>query len=252
MSESLINANGLRKVYDEVVALDHLDLEVNAGEIVGLLGPNGAGKTTALRMIASILTPSSGKASVCGYDTQLDPLKVKQSIGFLSGDTSLYKRLTTREILRYFGRLHEMPKDEIEARVDNLVNDLDISSFADRSCGKLSSGQQQRANIARTLMHDPPALILDEPTNTLDIISAKFIMDFILKAKSDNKAILFSTHTMDEAEFLCDRLILLYKGKVQAKGTLDELREMTGLKTLTEIFLQVIEQSDHPEKEQVD
>ena len=243
MSDVLIKASHLRKEYDEVVALNHLDLEVKAGEILGLLGPNGAGKTTALRMIASILTPTTGTASICGYDTQTEQLKAKQNLGFLSGDTALYKRLNTREILAYFGRLHEMPEERIKSRIEQLTIDLDMSEFIDRSCGKLSSGQQQRANIARTMMHDPRALILDEPTNTLDIISGKFIIDSIRAAKDANKAILFSTHTMAEAEYLCDRLILLHKGEVKARGTMDELREKTGKSTLAEIFLSFIQDS---------
>jgi sodium transport system ATP-binding protein len=244
MSEVLIKATGLRKEYDEVVALTDLDLEVKAGEILGLLGPNGAGKTTALRMIASILTPTAGTASICGHDTQEDQLKAKQNLGFLSGDTALYKRLSTREILHYFGNLHEMAPDLIESRIEQLVIDLDMEEFIDRNCGKLSSGQQQRANISRTMLHDPAALVLDEPTNTLDIISGKFIIDSIITAKQNNKAILFSTHTMAEAEYLCDRLILLHKGKVRASGTIDDLRALCGKETLAEIFLSLIQDSD--------
>ena len=244
MADVLIKADGLRKEYDEVIALKHLDLEVSAGEILGLLGPNGAGKTTALRMIASILTPTHGKASICGFDCHKEELKAKQNLGFLSGDTALYKRLSTREILKYFGKLHEMTDDLIEMRIDQLIKELDMAEFIDRNCGKLSSGQQQRANIARTMLHDPAALSLDEPTNTLDIISGKFIIDSIRTAKHNNKAILFSTHTMAEAEYLCDRLILLHKGEMKASGTIDELREKTGRESLTEIFLSVIQETD--------
>ncbi len=235
---------GLRKEYAELVAVSGLSMQVHPGEIVGLLGPNGAGKTTALRMIASILTPTSGTATVCGFDTCREPLEAKRRLGFLSGDTALYKRLTPRELLRYFGRLHEMSDSEITKRSEELFEQLDMSSFADRHCGKLSSGQQQKANIARTLLHNPDVLILDEPTNALDIVTGRFMRETLQAAKRNGKAILFSTHHMDTAEYLCDRLFLLHKGEVRASGTLEEVYEHTGKSNLTEGFLELIQENE--------
>ncbi|NQZ69792.1 MAG: ATP-binding cassette domain-containing protein, partial [Lentisphaeria bacterium] len=198
---------------------------------------------TALRMIASIMTPTAGTASVCGFDTQKHPIEVKRNLGFLSGDTALYKRLSSRELMAYFGGLHEIPKEEIKERSDLLIEQLDMKDFADRVCGTLSAGQQQRANIARTLIHDPQVLILDEPTNALDIISGKFILEFIQDSREKKKTILFSTHTMAEAEYLCDYLILLHEGIVRAEGSLSDLKERYGKETLTEIFLGIIEEA---------
>jgi sodium transport system ATP-binding protein len=239
-TEPFLLAEGLRKEYGDVVALKELNLAVHPGEVVGLLGPNGAGKTTALRMLAAILTPTAGRASVCGNDTRRKPLEAKKNLGFLSGDTALYKRLTPRELLFYFGRLHDMKDADIATRSDELIEQLGMGDFADRYCSTLSSGQQQKANIARTLLHDPPVLILDEPTTALDIVTGKFIMDAIQQAKADRRAILFSTHIMSEAEYLCDRIALIHQGEIRGQGTLDELREETGKANLTEIFLDFI------------
>src|SRR5262249_38288320 len=154
-------------------------------------GPNGAGKTTILRMLAGILTPSAGSATIDGIDVQADPFSVKRRLGFLSGDTALYHRLTPRELLRYFGDLHEMPRDRIEARIDELLQNLRMSEFADRRCGTLSSGQKQKTNIARAFLHDPPALILDEPTTALDLVTGRFLLEAIGRARRAGKAILF-------------------------------------------------------------
>jgi sodium transport system ATP-binding protein len=239
-TEPFLLAEGLRKEYGDVLALKELNLEVYPGEVVGLLGPNGAGKTTALRMLAAILTPTAGHASVCGNDTRRKPLEAKKKLGFLSGDTALYKRLTPRELLLYFGRLHDMSDADIATRSDELIEQLGMGDFADRYCSTLSSGQQQKANIARTLVHDPPVLILDEPTTALDIVTGKFIMDAIQQARADGRAILFSTHIMSEAEYLCDRIALIHQGEIRGQGTLDELREQTGKPNLTEVFLDFI------------
>jgi sodium transport system ATP-binding protein len=238
--DPLLVASALRKTYGAVTALQRLDLTVRGGEVVGLLGPNGAGKTTCLRLLAGILTPTAGTATVCGYDTLHQPLQVKQRLGFLSGDTALYKRLTPREILTFFGRLHELAPELIRERAERLIHDLAMESFADRPCGALSAGQQQKANIARTLIHDPPVLILDEPTTALDIVTGKFILDSIRRARGEGRAVLFSTHIMGEAEYLCDRIVLIHRGAVRAEGTLAGLQAQTGRKALTDIFLSLI------------
>ena len=237
MSDILLEANHLQKQYPGVNAVNDLHFQVHAGEVVGLLGANGAGKTTSLRMLAGILTPSHGYAEVCGTNPVDDPLSARQNIGFLSGDTALYRRMSPREILQYFGRLHDMSDYEIKEQSEQLIQRLGMKSFADRYCSTLSSGQVQRANIARTLIHNPSVLILDEPTNTLDIITGQFILDAIREAKQDNRAILFSTHYMAEAEALCDRIVILHEGEVCATGTLDELKDQTSLEKLADIFL---------------
>jgi sodium transport system ATP-binding protein len=236
----LLRACGLRKEYPRVVAVDHLDLHVGRGEVVGLLGTNGAGKTTALRMMAAILTPTHGHVEVCGHNSVTDPLKVRGCLGFLSGDTALYRRLTPRELLNYFGELHGMSPKAITERTEFLIERLDIGDFADRQCQNLSSGQRQRTSIARTLMHDPPLLILDEPTNALDVVSGRTIIDAIRHARNEGRGVIFSTHVMSEAEYLCDRIYVINQGRIHAHGTIDELRSKTDGDNLTEIFLNLI------------
>lgn len=233
-----LNADCLVKRFGEFTAVDRITLEVSPGEVVGLLGPNGAGKTTTLRMLAGILSPTSGTVSVGGADLQSDPLKAKKRIGFLSGDTQLYRRLTPRELLRFFGRLYEVETSRLEAAVERLIHELDMSSFADRPCGTLSSGQKQRANIARAFLHNPELLILDEPTATLDVWSGQFISEAIRRERAAGKAILFSTHIMSEVEYLCDRIYLVHGGQIVDQGTLPSLLERSGCSNLTDAFLQ--------------
>jgi len=235
--EPLLKIEGLRKDFGGLVAVADLTMVANPGEAVGLLGPNGAGKTTALRMMAGILTPTAGSVSVCGCDTQAEPLQAKRRLGFLVGNAALYRRLTPREVMRYFGRLHGMRGPAVARQTEALIRRLDMESFADRSCGALSSGQRQRASVAVTLLHDPPVLILDEPTNSLDPVSARLILDAIDAARHGGKAVLLSTHMMEEAERVCDRLVFLHQGQVRAAGALAELRRRTGLTPLRDIFL---------------
>jgi len=233
----VIECRALGKRFGDAVAARDVDLHVNAGEVVGLLGANGAGKTTTLRMLAAVSTPDEGTASVAGFDTLTHPLEAKARLGFLTGNTALYARLSPREVLSYFGALHGMEKSAIKRRVEELVVALDMGRFADRACQKLSSGEKQRANIARTLMHDPPALILDEPTSALDVVSGGFILDFIRKARDAKKAVLFSTHVMAEAELLCDRIYLIHKSVIIATGSVASLCEAVGATSLTAAFL---------------
>jgi sodium transport system ATP-binding protein len=230
-------AHGLVKQFDGVTAVDGLTLEVCAGEIVGLLGPNGAGKTTALRMLAGILTPTAGQVTVQGLDLQTHPLEAKQRIGFLSGDTQLYQRLTPREVLRYFGRLYGLANGTLTRRIDHLVGELEMSSFADRPCRTLSTGQKQRANIARAFLHQPDVLMLDEPTAALDVVSGHFITEAIRRERAAGRAVLLSTHIMSEAEYLCDRIYLLHEGRVADYGTLAEILARAGCPNLTDAFL---------------
>jgi sodium transport system ATP-binding protein len=232
----------LDKARGVVRAVDGISLQCEYGEIVGLLGPNGAGKTTTLRTLATVLTPTHGHARVAGFDVIRDSQQVRKNLGFLTGGTGLYARLTPREILQFFGRLHEMSADSIRTRTNNLIELFDMSSFQNSHCDKLSTGQKQRVNLARTLLHDPNVIILDEPTAGLDIISSKTILDFIRSAKQEGKCILFSTHYMTEAEILCDRVAIIHNGKILDCDTLRGLSAKTGKQTLVDVFFHLIQQ----------
>jgi sodium transport system ATP-binding protein len=231
----------LDKARGVVRAVDGITFHCEYGEIVGLLGPNGAGKTTTLRTLATVLSPTAGRATVAGFDVTQHSLNVRKSLGFLTGGTGLYGRLTPKEILRFFGRLHEMPEDRIKSRTETLVEIFDMKSFQDSHCDKLSTGQKQRVNLARTLLHDPPVIILDEPTAGLDIISSKTILNFILSAKQEGKCILFSTHYMTEAEILCDRVAIIHNGKILECDTLHGLKSKTSRESLVDVFFSLIE-----------
>jgi sodium transport system ATP-binding protein len=233
----VLQAIQLSKSFGDVQAVVDLSLAVRAGEVVGLLGPNGAGKTTTLRMLAGILTPTSGRVLVGAVELAQRPLEGKRRIGFLSGDTQLYQRLSPREMLQYFGRLYEVPPSRLSRRIDDLVGELDMADFASRPCGTLSSGQKQRANIARAFLHQPDVLILDEPTAALDVITGHFIAESIRRERANGRAILFSTHIMGEAEYLCDRVILLHRGRAVDSGTVAELLARSGCANLTDAFL---------------
>lgn len=223
-----------------IKAVDEVSFECHPGEIYGLLGPNGAGKTTTLRLLSTVLTPGAGRAEVCGYDIVRQPGSVRSSIGFLSGDTGLYRRLTGREILRYFSALYGIGRREFEDRLKTVVDVLELNDFLDTKTDKLSSGQKQRISIARTILHNPPVLILDEPTAGLDIIAAKAIIAFISRAREEGKTVLFSTHVMSEAERLCDRIGIIHQGRLQARGTLSELQDQFKTDDLEEVFTRAV------------
>jgi sodium transport system ATP-binding protein len=239
-----IVVNALTKQYGDFVAVNNISFHVAAGQIVGLLGPNGAGKTTTLRMLAGIMGLSSGHIHICGYDIQRQLLAVRRKIGFLSNDTQLYRRLSARENMRYFGSLHELPAATVAERSQALIEQFEMQAFADRPIEKLSSGQKQRANIARVLVHDPQVLILDEITASLDIISSQFIMEFLRKARQRNRCILFSTHIMSEAEYLCDDILLIHQGHILDRGGPNDLIAKTQANNLTEAFLNRVAQLD--------
>jgi sodium transport system ATP-binding protein len=239
MQEILI-AHGLARSFGKVHAVEDVSVTVRAGEVVGLLGPNGAGKTTTLRMLAGILTPERGSVRVCGIDIHAQPLEAKRRLGFLSGDTHLYQRLSPVEVLTYFGTLYGLTEPRIRERVTALVTELEMDSFKDRPCGTLSSGQKQRANIARAFLHDPDLLILDEPTNALDVISGRFVAEAIRRKRGEGRAVLFSTHIMSEAEYLCDRIALVHAGRIIDEGPLADLLARSGQKNLTDTFLHYV------------
>jgi len=228
---------GLPKDFGALRAVDGLSLSVAAGEVVGLLGPKGAGKTTALRMLAGLLTPSAGRALVEGIDVAEDALGARRRLGFLTTSTGLYDRLTPRELLTAFGRLHGMAPAALSSRIDALLAQLEMHGFADKRCAALSAGQRQRASIARAIVHDPAVFVLDEPTAALDPVAARAILELVRGAKAQGRAVLFSTHRMEEAEYLCDRLLFLRAGKAVAQGSARELLDNSGQASLTGAFL---------------
>ena len=241
-SEILLSCRGLSKRFGELRAVDDVSFEVHAGEIFGLLGPNGAGKTTCLRMLATLLKPDEGSATICDFDVVQHAEHVRKRLGYQTGDTRLYERLSPVEFLRYFGELHGMPRPLIESRIEEMISLLEFDDYKDRLCGSLSTGQQQRVGIARALLHDPKVLILDEPTNGLDIISSQFLVDFLQRERLRGKAILVSTHIMGEAELLCDRIGIIHKGRLLWCDRLDALLRDSGESTLTRGFLAIIHQ----------
>ena len=234
-----VSALHLTKRFGAALAVDDLSFTVATGEIYGLLGPNGAGKTTTLRVLAAILTPTSGRAELAGVDVALDPQAARRKLGFLTGSTGLYARLTSRELLRYFGRLHGLSDASIPPRARELLaRALDLDAILDRRCEALSTGQRQRLSVARAVLHDPAVLILDEPTVGLDVLASRFLRDFVRAERDRGKAVIFSTHYLAEAELLCDRIGLLHKGRMLAEGSPAALRARAGgTSSLEEAFL---------------
>jgi sodium transport system ATP-binding protein len=224
-------------------AVDSLTFNARAGVVFGLLGPNGAGKTTALRMLSTLITPTSGDARLGGYSVLREPSEVRRNIGFLTGSTGLYPRLTAREVVRYFARMYGMPGNAVEARIDSLFKELRID-FPNKRCGALSTGMKQRVSIARAIVHDPPILILDEPTTGLDVLASKDIVEFIKRSRDAGKCVIFSTHIMSEAERLCDDVAIIHRGRIVAAGTVDQLRRETGETKVEDVFLAVLARAD--------
>jgi sodium transport system ATP-binding protein len=236
----MIRLSGLTKRYGSVTAVRGVSFEVAPGEVYALLGPNGAGKTTALRCLATLLEPSAGTASLDGVDVRTDPIGARRRMAFLSSSMGLYGRLSAREMVAYFGSLQGLGGAALAARVEELIVLFGLGEFADRLCGTLSTGQRQRVSLARALVHDPPALILDEPTLGLDLVSGRAIHDFIVAERSRGKAILFSTHQMEEVDLLADRVGVLRRGELVAEGTPAQLLERTGTPSLARAFLTLI------------
>jgi len=242
----VIRADELHKTFvdargEEVHAVRGVSFEARRGEILGILGPNGAGKTTLLRMLAAIIRPTQGAASVCGFDVVEKPDEVKRRIGFLSGNTRLYARMTAVETTRYFGRLTGLDDETIRRRTDAIFASLDMEDIRDRRFEKLSTGQKQKVSVARTLVHDPEVLMLDEPTAGLDVIASRAIVSLIRRAKAQHKTVLLSTHYMTEAEELCDRVALIHEGRFLAVDTLQGLVERAGTTSLNEAFFRTLE-----------
>lgn len=241
----MVVADNLVKVFptpdgSDKRAVDGLTFKVAAGQIYGLLGPNGAGKTTTLRMLSGLMAPTGGSAKLAGHDVTTEPEAAKRALGYLTASTGLYQRLTARELLVYFGELHSMSVQSARSRAEHLIDWLGLGEFADLRCGALSSGQKQRVSIARALIADPPILIMDEPTLGLDVLSNRIILDFIKRERDGGKAIILSTHYLDEAESMCDVIALLHNGRLIAEGDLDSLRQRTREQRLSDIFLKLV------------
>lgn len=241
----MIETEDLTKLYragwrHRQVGVEGISLACRPGEVYGLLGPNGAGKTTLLRLVSTALRPTRGTARVDGIDVARSPGEVRRRIGFLSANTGLYARLTARETLEYFGRLHGMGRRELRERIDTLARTFSMGEFLGRRCDRLSTGMKQKVNLARAVIHSPPVIILDEPTNGLDVITIRSMTGFITNARAEGRTVLLSTHQMHEVEALCDRAGLLHQGRLHFEGTVAELREASG-GHLEEAFFQLAE-----------
>ncbi len=240
----MIEAKKLTKTFQDkkrgiIRAVDDVSLTCHPGRIYGLLGANGAGKTTTLRLLATLLQPCGGTATVAGHDIVAEPQKVRANVGFLAASTALYGRLTAREMITYFGRLNGMTHEAIRDRIIQLSADLDMDEFLDRRCDKFSTGMKQKTSIARTLVHDPAVMIFDEPTLGLDVMTARAIVRFVRQCRDRGKTVIYSTHVMSEVEKLCDTIGIIHGGRLRAEDTLAGLRETHGTQDLEDIFVKI-------------
>lgn len=225
----------------EFYADNHISFQVKEGEILGILGPNGAGKTTLLRMLSGIMEPTSGKIIVDDMNYQMNALDIKKKMASLSGNTKLYKDLSAIELLRMCGEYYGVEKKILDKRIEEIIKRFDMKDFIHQKIENLSTGQYQRVSIARCLVHDPKYYIFDEATSGLDVISGKVILDFIAEEKKRGKCIIYSTHYMEEAEDICDRIILMNHGKIIIEGSSSFIRKKTGTKNLREAFFALTE-----------
>ena len=241
----MIEVQGLRKTFHDrkkgdVPAVKDVSFVCKPGQVFGLLGRNGAGKTTTLRMLATILSPSAGTAKVAGFDINEKPAEVRRRIGYLSGDTKLYDRLTGRELLAYFGTLAGMEGSKIGARIDELTGPFALQEILEKRIGKMSTGMKQRLSIARVVFHDPEVLIFDEPTSGLDVFGAREVLGLVLDLKKKGRTVIYSTHIMTEAERICDEIAIIEKGAILRQGTLATLGAGNGSGSLEDVFVEVV------------
>ena len=230
--------------HGSVAALDGVSFEVRSGEIYGLLGPNGAGKTTCLRILSTVLQPTSGQAIVAGYNVATNPAQVRSRIGFMSNNTGIYDRMTAWEMVEYFGRLYDLEGDELRERLESVFSTLQMNDFRDVLGSKMSTGMKQKVSIARTIVHDPPVLIFDEPTSGLDVLVARNVRDAVSRLRDDGKSIIYSTHIMTEVEKLCDRVAIIHKGRILETGSQQELRAAHGEVSMEDLFFELIDRHD--------
>ncbi|MCA9228689.1 MAG: ATP-binding cassette domain-containing protein [Planctomycetales bacterium] len=245
----MIEVHELTKSYADLrrgqfVALAGISFSASAGQIYGLLGPNGAGKTTALRILSTVLQPTSGSASINGYDVLTQPEFVRHQIGFVSNNTAVYDRMTAWEMVEYFGRLYGLDSDVLRERMERIFERLKMNDIRDVLGAKMSTSMKQKVSIARAIVHDPPVLIFDEATVGLDVLVARALLNNVAELRDQGKCIIFSTHIMREVERLCDRVAIMYRGHFLAEGTLDELCDQHGQRDFEELFFQLISQHD--------
>lgn len=237
----MLEVSNLTKKFKDVTVVDNLSFTVKEGEVVGLLGENGAGKTTTLRMISTMLKITSGEVKVNGNDAAVEAEEVRKQIGILfGGDVGLYDRLSGRENIRYFANLFGMSETEANHRIDKLAADLGMVEYINSKVGKFSRGMKQKVSIARSIVHNPSVMLFDEPCTGLDVKATRIIHDFIRQCKKENKTILFSSHSMSEVEKLCDRVIIIHKGKLVENSTIEELKKKYKNEDLEEVFVSLI------------
>lgn len=252
-SVRMVETVGITKTFHDakrgdVRACEDVTLRALPGEIFVLLGVNGAGKTTLLRILSTVLEATSGTASVNGHDVATAPERVRASIGFLSGTTALYGRLTAREALEYFGRLYGLDGEQLRARLSYAFERLDLHDFADRLCDKLSTGQKQRVSIARTILHDPPVLFFDEPTSGLDVVTSQAIMEFVEEARAAGKTVIYCSHIMSEADRLADRIAIIHEGRICYAGSPQDLKNGAATHDMERAFLHAIGYGSNAER----
>jgi len=241
----MIEARNLTKTFKDkkrgvITAVNDVSFTCRPGQIYGLLGANGAGKTTTLRLLATLLQPTSGSARLAGFDAATEANQVRAHVGFLAASTALYGRLTAREMITYFGRLNGLADSTIKERLNRLAAELDMRDFLDRRCDKFSTGMKQKTSIARTLIHDPAVMIFDEPTLGLDVMTARSIVKFVRDCRNRGKTVIYSTHVMSEVEKICDVIGIIHDGRLVTEGTLAELRQRFGETDMEEIFVKAV------------
>lgn len=227
----------------KAIAVDGISFQCEPGRVFSLLGPNGAGKTTTLRMLSTIFKPTSGSISICGIDAIAHPQEARRKIGFLTGSTGLYARLTPNEVIKYFADLYGISKADFEQRKDKLYTLLDMHDFQGKRIGKLSTGMKQKVSICRTMIHDPEVVVFDEPTSGLDVITAENIIKLIRDCKNDGKTVIFSSHIMSEVDLLCDDLAIIHKGKMLFNGTMSDYKNQMQAENITAEFIRIVNES---------
>ncbi|MDR0965865.1 MAG: ATP-binding cassette domain-containing protein [Myxococcales bacterium] len=243
----MIEVENLQKRFGDVVAVAGVTFSARDGEIVGLLGPNGAGKTTTMRMLGTLVSPDGGHARIDGIDTARDPQRARQHLGVLPDLRGLYPRLTTREQIRYFGVLNGLTGEALEARIDHLIDKLDLKALADRRAQGFSQGERTKVAIARALVHDPKNVLLDEPTNGLDVMSTRAMRDIVRALREEGRCVIYTSHVMQEVAAVCDRIVIIVKGRVVAQGTPDDLSTQAGGFELEEAFVKIVEEASQPQ-----
>jgi sodium transport system ATP-binding protein len=236
----MIVVRNLKKSFGDVKAVDGVSFEARDGEITGLLGPNGAGKTTTLRMLYSLLPPDEGEIRIDGMDPEKDAMDIKRTLGVIPDSRGLYSRLTARENIAYYGELHGMNRNSIRQRIDELTGTLDMKDFIDRRTEGFSQGQRVKVAIARAMVHEPQTVLMDEPSNGLDVMSTRALREYIISLRQAGQSVVLSTHIMQEVAALCDRIVIIAKGRVAADGTAAQLLEKSGCESLEDAFVKLI------------